>query len=87
MKHVKHTLPDILTFEQVLAIINERRPCSRSTLVRHMRKLGVMPVGKIRTCPLYYEADVPAKILEAVSGRIVTMPQLRAVKRQSRRAA
>jgi hypothetical protein len=70
-----------LTFNQVLAAVNEQHPCAKTTLINHLQKLKIEPVGKER--PQRYASDTPAKVLRALNSRIVTMRQLHAVKRRA----
>jgi len=51
-----------------------------------MTKLHIRPVGKFRTRPQRYPADTPNRILDALGEKVVTMGQLRAVKRQVQKA-
>lgn len=76
-----------LTFEQVLEALEDRsRPCSKATLRRYFKKLHIKPEGAIRTRPARYAQDVPDKVITALGERIVTMPQLLAVKAKAQKA-
>ena len=75
-----------ITFRQALEAIQERRPCSPASLRRYLRKLHVKPLGKLRTKPHRFPSDTPNRILGALGERVVTMTQLRSVKRQAQKA-
>jgi hypothetical protein len=75
-----------ITFQQALEAIQERRPCSAASLRRYFRKLQVKPLGSMRTNPRRYPSDAPGRILQALGEKVVTMGQLRAVKRQAQKA-
>lgn len=72
-----------LTFRQTLEAIQVRRPCSPASLRRYFHKLRVKPVGSLRTNPQYYPADTAVRVLDALGEKVVTMQQLRAVKRHA----
>ena len=90
MKHTHvHKGKDItirLTFQDTLEAITERRPCSPASLRRYFRKLGIKPIGSMRTSPQLYPPDAPSRILEALGEKVVTMTQLRAARSQARKA-
>jgi hypothetical protein len=75
-----------ITFQQTLEAIQERRPCSPVSVRRWIRKLQIKPLGTLRTKPRFYPADTPNRILDALGEKVVTMGQLRAVKRQAQKA-
>jgi hypothetical protein len=75
-----------ITFQQALEAIQERRPCSPASLRRYLRQLHVKPLGRLRTKPHRFPADTPNRILGALGEKVVTMTQLRAVKRQAQKA-
>ena len=84
-----HTGKDLtikITFQQTLEAIQERRPCSPASVRRWIRKLRVKPLGTMRTSPRFYPPDTPNRILDALGEKVVTMSQLRAVKRQAQKA-
>lgn len=87
-KHVHHAkdLSITLTFKQTLKAITDRRPCSAGSLRRYIRKLHIKPVGTIRTRPYRFHPDAPQIILDALGDKVVTMQQLRAVKRHAQKA-
>ena len=84
MKEGKNT---DLTFEQVLAVIKQRRPCSPATLRRYLKHLEIRPLGEIRTKPQWYGADAPGKVLDALGSRLVTLAQLRSIRNRSCKVA
>jgi hypothetical protein len=75
-----------ITFNGILERVQDRRPCSPASARRYLRKLKIKPLGTIRTKPLYYPGDTPDRILFALGEKVVTMSQLRAVKRQAQKA-
>ena len=75
-----------ITFQQTLEAVTARRPCSPASVRRWIRKLGVKPIGTMRTKPRFYPVETPALILDALGEKVVTMTQLRAVKRQAQKA-
>jgi hypothetical protein len=84
--HKANGLSITLTFQQTLEAIQERRPCSPSSLRRYLRTLNIKPLGTLRTKPHRFAPDAAAKILDALGEKLVTMGQLRAVKRQVQKA-
>jgi hypothetical protein len=84
--HQGRNLTVTLTFQDMLEAIQERRPCSRASLRRYIRKLHIRPLDKMQTSPRRYSPEAPAKILDALGEKVVTMQQLRAVKRQAQKA-
>ena len=75
-----------ITLQQTLEAIKPRRPCTARTVRRWIQKLKIEPLGSMRTRPFLYPADTPARILDALGEKVVTMGQLRAVKRQAQKA-
>jgi hypothetical protein len=75
-----------ITFQETLEAIQERRPCSPASLRRYLRKLHIKPLGTMRTKPHRFATDAPARILDALGEKVVTMQQLRAVRRQAQKA-
>jgi hypothetical protein len=75
-----------ITFQDTLEAIKPRRPCSAASVRRWIRKLGIKPIGLLRTRPQFYPVDTPARILDALGDKVVTMSQLRAVKRHAQKA-
>ncbi len=75
-----------ITFQQTLEAIQERRPCSPKSLRRYFKRLRIKPVGSLRSKPHRFAPETPARILDALGEKVVTMSQLRAVKRQAQKA-
>lgn len=75
-----------ITFQQVLERIQRLRPCSARNLFRLFKKLNITPEGTVKSYPLKYSPDTPDRILDALGEKVVTMQQLRAVKRQAQKA-
>jgi hypothetical protein len=75
-----------ITFQETLEAINERRICSPKSLRRYLKTLKIKPLGSMRTNPRFYPGDTPARILDALGDKVVTMTQLRAIKRQAQKA-
>ena len=84
--HQAKDLTLTLTFQDTLKAIQARRPCSTASLRRYIRKLGIRPLGRLRTNPQHYPADTPAKVLDALGDKVLTMQQLLAIKRQAQKA-
>lgn len=83
--HKGKDLTFTLTFQDTLKAIQERRPCSPASLRRYIRKLRIRPLGRLRTNPQHYPADTPAKVLDALGDKVLTMQQLLAIKRQAKK--
>ena len=73
-----------LTFNQVLAAVNEQRPCAKTTLINHLQKLQIGSLTKER--PHRFAPDTPQRVLKSMNTRIVTLRELRAVKRKAQEA-
>ena len=84
--HKGKDLTITLTFQNTLEAIQERRPCSVRSLRRYMKKLRIKPLDKMQTWPRRYAPDTPARVLDALGEKVVTMTQLRAVRRQAQKA-
>jgi hypothetical protein len=66
--------------------VQQRRPYSRTDLLGLLVKINVSPVGKLRTRPQRYPADTVDRVLNALGEKVVTMTQLRSVRRQAQKA-
>ena len=78
-----NVLENTLTMREILDGVNQRYPITRTGLRSILIKIQVSPIGKIRVKPMRYPPDTVDRVLDAVAGRgVVTMRQLRAVKRQ-----
>lgn len=75
-----------ITFQETLEAIQERRPCSPVSVRRWIRKLRIKPLGTMRTKPRFYPAETPNLILDALGEKVITMSQMRAIKRQAQKA-
>ena len=75
-----------ITFNAIVHHVQDRRPCSSRSVRRYLERLKIKPLGRLRTKPRYYPWDAPYRILDALGEKVVTMTQLRAVKRQAQKA-
>ncbi len=87
MKHNNHLFQErTLTTREILEGVRQRRPYSRTGLLNILKRLQIHPVGKIRSHPSHYPPNTIDKVLDALGEKVVTMTQLRAVKRQVQKA-
>jgi hypothetical protein len=84
--HKNKNMTLTLTFQQVLETVQERRPLSKASLRRHINKLRIEPADTSQTRPRRWPADTPTRVLDALGEKVVTMSQLRAVRRQAQKA-
>jgi hypothetical protein len=78
-----------LTFEQILAAVQARRPCSEATLRRYLRKLEVRPIGSIKMRPSRFAPDAMGKVLAALGlpqERLPSLKQLGNARAKAQRA-
>ena len=75
-----------VTFNEMLEAVRQHRPCSPKSLRRYIKQLGIRPPAKLRVKPYRYSQGSIIIVLDALGEKVVTMSQLRAVKRQAQKA-
>lgn len=75
------------TVQQILVRVRLRDTCTRQNLYQHFKRLNIKPKTRHRRPQLYPEGTTE-KIVEWLkqNGRVLSMTQLRAVKRQAQKA-
>jgi hypothetical protein len=71
-----------MTVTQILLDVSEFRPMTRDTLYKHMRRLRIKPLGKVRQCPQHFPDDTAQRVLVLLGFK---QPQRRTNGRSRRR--
>jgi hypothetical protein len=53
-----------VTITQILVEVAPYKPMTPGTLYKHLRKLKIKPLSKVRECPQRYPADTPKRLLK-----------------------
>lgn len=75
-----------MTLLEVQKKMEPKRNCSLVQVRRYVRKLGIKPIGNIRTRPRLYPDDTADRILTELGLKLVTLTQLRAERRRAQKA-
>lgn len=76
-----------MTVREILNAVCQRKKLSRGQLYVYFGELGIKPVGR-KQRPARYEDDTADKVLQHLGlPHVVTMPQLKAARRNSRRVS
>ncbi|HYG23389.1 MAG TPA: hypothetical protein VEH04_11450 [Verrucomicrobiae bacterium] len=71
-----------MTFQQIFERVTERKPVSKRQLRRYFKPCEIQPVG-MRQRPQQYPDDAADRILAKLGLKIVSMAELRDVRRRA----